>query len=313
LAEFAVAVENLSKTYGQGPRAIPALLGVTIRVAPGEIYGLLGRNGAGKTTLVKSLLDIVRPTAGETRIMGVGSRISSARQPVGYLPEDHRFSEYRSGEGVLHYYAGLSGMSAAQRVTRVPELLKLTGLADVAHRKVRSYSKGMKQRLGLAQALVHDPQVLFLDEPTDGVDPVGRAQIRDVLINLKQQGKTIFLNSHLLSEVERICDRIGIMEKGKLVREGTLEMLTRGESMYILTTAPALDSAARHALLEVAVSVSPANVDGACLIELRSDADIDRVIDLLRARQVSIRGLETKRLSLEDVFMQVVDKNAGES
>ncbi len=311
MPEPAVAVENISKTYGTGAGAIQALRGVTIRVAPGEIYGLLGRNGAGKTTLVKSLLDIVRPTAGEAKILGVSSRSSSARLPVGYLPEDHRFPDYRTGEGVLHYYAGLSKMSAAQQRTRVPELLKLTGLAEAAQRKVRSYSKGMKQRLGLAQALANDPQVLFLDEPTDGVDPVGRAQIRDVLHNLKRQGITIFLNSHLLSEVERLCDRIGIMERGKLVREGTLETLTQSGCLYKLSTSAPLDAAARQALSEIALAITES--DHAYLLELRSDADIDRIIDLLRSRQIGIRGLEGKRMSLEEVFMQVVDTKAGES
>jgi ABC-2 type transport system ATP-binding protein len=296
-------------THRFGPQT--ALRDVSLELPASRIVGLLGRNGAGKTTLVKILLDIVRPTRGASAIRGVPTRSPAARRAVGYLPEDHRFPEYRTGEGVLQYYAALSGLSASQRVTRVPEMLKLCGLTDAARRKVRTYSKGMKQRLGLAQALVHDPQVLFLDEPTDGVDPVGRAQIRDLLKQLKQQGKTIFLNSHLLSEVERICDRVGILEKGQLVREGSLEALTRGGSFYTLVTAPALDETARAALLEVAVSVTEA--DGAYQIELHSDGDIDRVIDLLRARQISVRGLSSKRLSLEEVFLDAVDNGVASS
>lgn len=310
MSETAIAVENLGKNYGRGARAVPALCGVTIGVAPGEIYGLLGRNGAGKTTLVKILLDIVRPTSGTATILGVRARSPAARRPVGYLPEDHRFPDYRTAEGALDYYAALSGTNAAERARRIPELLKLTGLTDAARRKIKTYSKGMKQRLGLAQALIHDPRVLFLDEPTDGVDPVGRAQIRDILKQLKQQGKTIFLNSHLLSEVERICDRVGILEKGKLVREGTLESLTRGGSVYTLATATPLDDDARRALQEVAASVRGA--DGGYEIELRGDEEIDRVLDLLRARHVSIRGLSGKRLSLEEVFLQAVDTKAEE-
>ncbi|MCY3021832.1 MAG: ABC transporter ATP-binding protein [Planctomycetota bacterium] len=305
----AIAVEDLHKTYGSGSRAVVALEAVNLAVAAGEIYGLLGCNGAGKTTLVKILLDIVRPTRGRTTVLGVSTRSAAARRPVGYLPEDHRFPDYRSGAGLLDYYAALSGVNAQTRRKRIPELLKLTGLADAAQRKVRTYSKGMKQRLGVAQALVHEPRVLFLDEPTDGVDPVGRAHIRDILRQLKGQGMTIFLNSHLLSEVERLCDRVGILEKGKLVREGTLEALTRGAILFALTTVPPLDEALRQALLEIAVSAR--QVAGGCEVELRSDADLDRVIDLLRARGVSIRSVASKRLSLEDVFLQAVDKGAG--
>ena len=309
MSEPAIFIDNVTKIYSQSARGIAALAGVSICVAQGEIYGLLGRNGAGKTTLVKTLLDIVRPTTGEARILGRSSRSASTRKPVGYLPEDHRFPDYRTGDGLLHYYAGLSGMSAAQCAVRVPHLLKLTGLVDAAHRKIRTYSKGMKQRLGLAQALVHDPQVIFLDEPTDGVDPVGRAQIRDVLMTLKRDGKTIFLNSHLLSEVERICDRIGIMEKGKLVREGTLSALTKTETCFALTTHPPVDAETRQALSEMSVSVSLAN--GVCLVELRSDDEIDRVVDLLRARKVSVRGIEQRRVTLEEVFMKAVENTTG--
>lgn len=307
MTDAAIEIDNLKKIYGSSD--VAALSGVSIRVERGEIYGLLGCNGAGKTTLVKTLLDIVRPTSGATRILGVNSRSPGARGPVGYLPEDHRFPDYRTGEGLLHYYAGLSDLSAALSSRRVPELLKLTGLAEAARRKVRTYSKGMKQRLGLAQALVHDPQVIFLDEPTDGVDPVGRAQIRDVLIGLKREGKTIFLNSHLLSEVERICDRIGIMEKGRLVREGTLDALTRSACNFALTTVPALDSQALQALAAIAVNVSAAN--GGVIVELRDDGEIDRVVDALRVRNISVRGIEQRRATLEEVFLQAVDRNSG--
>lgn len=301
----AVAVEDLHKTYGWGARAVPALRAVTIAVAPGEIYGLLGRNGAGKTTLVKVLLNIVRPSRGRATILGRPASSPAARQPVGYLPEDHRLPEYRTGEGLLHYYAALSGVGRAERRTRVPELLNLISLGGAATRKIRTYSKGMKQRLGLAQALVHNPQVLFLDEPTDGVDPVGRAEIRDLLLKLKQEGKTVFLNSHLLSEVERLCDRVGILEKGELVREGSIDALTHAGSVFSLTTIPPLDEAARAALAQIALKVEVAG--DACNLELREDADVDRVVDLLRARQIGLRALSRKRSSLEDVFLSAVD------
>lgn len=306
----AVSVERVEKKFGSGARAVQALRGVDLQVKPGEIYGLLGRNGAGKTTLVKVLLDIVRPTSGSSAILGTSSRSPAARRSIGYLPEDHRFPEYRTGEGALYFYGRLSGVSGGTLRSRVAELLEFVDLGKAARRKIRSYSKGMKQRLGLAQALVHDPQVLFLDEPTDGVDPVGRAVIRDMLAKLKDDGKTIFLNSHLLSEVERICDRVGILENGELVREGTIDALTRSERVVGVTTVPALGPSDIEALLQVATAVEPLRGAKATAdtfeIGLAQDDDLDRVVDLLRARNLSIRWLAMKKLSLEEVFLGAV-------
>jgi ABC-2 type transport system ATP-binding protein len=307
-AEKAIAVENLAKRYGRGARQVQALAGVSITVRQGEIYGLLGRNGAGKTTLVKILLDIVRATSGAAWILGEPSRSPASRWRAGYLPEDHRLTEYRTGEAALHFYAALSGVPRSERRKRIPALLELVGLEDAARRKVRAYSKGMKQRLGLAQAMVHDPRVLFLDEPTDGVDPVGRAQIRDILVTLKEEGRTIFLNSHLLSEVERVCDRVGILEQGRLVREGTLEDLTRTKLSFQIRTLPALDEGARAELARFAVSLE-ARADGFEL-GLEKEEDIDRAVDILRARGLSIRSLSGTKLSLEEVFLQAVEESA---
>jgi ABC-2 type transport system ATP-binding protein len=306
--EKAIAVENLAKRFGRGSRLVQALAGVSITVRPGEIYGLLGRNGAGKTTLVKVLLDIVRATSGTAWILGEPSRTPAARRRVGYLPEDHRLTEYRTGEAALHFYAALSGVPRSERRRRIPALLELVGLEDAGRRKVRAYSKGMKQRLGLAQAMVHDPRVLFLDEPTDGVDPVGRAQIRDILVTLKNEGRTIFLNSHLLSEVERICDRVGILEQGRLVREGTLDDLTRTKLSFQIRTVPALDEGARAELASFAISLEPG--PGGFELGLEKEEDIDRAVDILRARGLSIRSLSGTKLSLEEVFLQAVEESA---
>ena len=300
----AILVQDLKKRYGRGAREVHALQGVSLRVQRGEIYGLLGRNGAGKTTLVKILLDIVRASSGAAQLLGRSSREIAARRVAGYLPEDHRFAEYQTGAGALHFYAMLSGLSARERRMRVPALLALVGLREAADRKVRAYSKGMKQRLGLAQAMVHDPDLLLLDEPTDGVDPVGRAEIRAVLQRLKSEGKTVFLNSHLLSEVERLCDRVAILDQGRLVREGTTEELTRGASAVRVTTVPPLDSVTQAVLAQRALAVRP--VDEGFEIELRREEDTDAIVDLLRARGISIRALVPKRFSLEDVFLHAV-------
>ena len=300
----AIDVRGVWKRFGRGTRAVQALQDVTLSVAPGEIYGLLGRNGAGKTTLVKVLLDIVRADRGEARLGDRPSRSPAARRGVGYLPEDHRFPDYQTGEGALRFYADLSGRRGPVSRRSLTELIESVGLAGAARRKIRGYSKGMKQRLGIAQAMVGDPQVLFLDEPTDGVDPVGRAHIRDLLLRLKTEGKTIFLNSHLLSEIERVCDRVGILRDGRLVQEGTLAALTSTDRVYEIRTEPPVDDPALEAVRAIASAAG--RTEAGIEVGVRADADIDAVVDLLRARGLGIRALAGKRISLEDVFLAAV-------
>jgi ABC-2 type transport system ATP-binding protein len=295
----ALEVRELKKSYG----TVQALAGVTLSVGKGEIYGLLGRNGAGKTTLVKILLSIVRPTAGEARLLDRPVQDPAARERVGYLPEDHRFPDYHTAESALDYYGALSGVSGTERRRRIPELLKQMDLTDAASRKIRTYSKGMKQRLGLAQALLHDPDVIFLDEPTDGVDPVGRKQVRDLLLDLKSRGKTIFLNSHLLSEVERVCDRVGIMEKGSLLKEGTVDALTGTRTCEVR-----VEGLGEAAWAELRASLPSASRSGDILeVPIGEGKSVDGLIDLLRSKGVSVRGVSEKKKSLEDVFIDLVE------
>ncbi|MBK9383654.1 MAG: ABC transporter ATP-binding protein [Planctomycetes bacterium] len=303
--DLAIEVRGLEKRY-RGKRGVHALRGVDLGVARGEIYGLLGRNGAGKTTLVKILLDIVRASAGSAALLGEPSRAVHARRRVGYLPEDHRFPDYQTGLSAMEFYARLSDVSRVERKRRVPELLELVGLKDAAARKVRGYSKGMKQRLGLAQALVHDPAVLFLDEPTDGVDPVGRAEIRDVLLRVRGEGRTIFLNSHLLSEVEQICDRVGILEAGRLAREGTIEELTRVSGAWKLELDREADVAMQERLRAHALRVATHGRE--LHLEVAEEAALDRCVDLLREQRYGLRGLSGGRASLEQVFLATVEE-----
>ncbi len=305
----AIRVDALRKRYGRHPAE--ALAGVSLNVGQGEVYGLLGRNGAGKSTLVKILLDIVRASSGSAELLGIPVRSTAARQAVGYLPEDHRLPEYRTGEGLLHHYAMLSGVGWDRRV-RVPEMLDRVGLSDAARRMVRSYSKGMKQRLGLAQALVHRPRLVLLDEPTDGVDPVGRAQVRDLLRELVAGGVTIFLNSHLLSEVESLCDRVGILDRGRLVREGTVAALTSVEQVFTLRSDPGIDAATRAAIAAIAVQIEGDNATG-WRVTVADASDIDRVVDVLRARHIGIRTLIAERLTLEEVFLRSVGPGSDPS
>lgn len=228
--DLAIEVENLTKTYRTGfwmNQQVNSLKSCSMQVQTGETFGLLGANGAGKTTLLKLLLGIVQPTAGGAKLLGheLGDRTS--RQKIGYLPENAYYYDYLTGWELLDFIGSMFGMESRVKSDRIAELLDLVGLAQSTARKkqIRSYSKGMVQRVGLAQALINDPELIFLDEPMSGLDPVGRYQIREIILSLKQQGKTVFFNSHILADVELICDRIGILHKGELIAIGTLNEL----------------------------------------------------------------------------------------
>jgi ABC-2 type transport system ATP-binding protein len=296
----AIETRDLRKSY----RDIEALRGVTIKVEPGEVYGLLGRNGAGKTTLVKILLGIVKPTGGDAQLLEHGAGDATVRRRVGFLPEDHRFPDYHTGASLLDFYGNLYGVPAAQRRRRANEALDMVGLSDRKNSKVRTYSKGMKQRLGIAQALFHDPELVFLDEPTDGVDPIGRREIRGILQKLKERGVTVFLNSHLLSEVELLCDRVAIMEKGLLAREGTVEELTELRNMFVLGLAHG-EAMPVAELSAIGVEAKPAGEYWETAV--KDGQTIDSVVDLLRNRGLHLRHLVEKRQTLEEAFLKTVD------
>lgn len=302
-----IETNSLVKHYGK----VTALAGVSISVERGQIYGLLGRNGAGKTTMVKILLGIVKPSEGGANLLEKPVGNVPVRRQIGYLPEDHRFPDYHTGWSLLDFYGALLGVPRVERRRKIPEMLELAGIAHRMKSKIRTYSKGMKQRLGIAQALLHDPDVLFLDEPTDGVDPVGRREIREILVRLRGEGRTIFLNSHLLGEVEMISDRVGILELGKLVREGEVEMLTRQKGCFQVGLAPGQDFP--HAELATrGYQVLPGK-DTTWEILLDDKQTIDPVVDFLRSKQLSIRHLIEKRQTLEDIFMEAIEVEAVEA
>ncbi|MBM3954007.1 MAG: ABC transporter ATP-binding protein [Planctomycetes bacterium] len=306
-----VAVDGLEKHYGP----VRALAGVSLTVARGEIFGLLGQNGAGKTTLVKILLGMVLPTAGSARLLGRPVGSVAARRTVGYLPEDHRLPEYHTGPSLLDVYGGLQGLSAPVRRQRGAELLASLGLGGRQRLRIRGYSKGMKQRLGLAQALLHRPAVLFLDEPTDGVDPVGRRQIRELLLAERDRGVTIFINSHLLGEVEQLCDRVAIMRKGRIVLAGTVPQLVgRKPSWLVEFDRPPPDGlVVPGARLEAAdqpgrfrLSVGEDAAGAAVVAEARLDA----FLAAAAASGLALRHLEQERGSLEDVYLGAAQADA---
>jgi ABC-2 type transport system ATP-binding protein len=232
-----VQVSDLSKIYRTGfwlNQKIVTLKGFSLTVFQGETFGLLGQNGAGKTTLLKALLGIIRPSSGKGVLLGQPLGDRTVKEKIGYLPENPYFYDYLTGWEFLDYIARLFQIPPRQRRQRITELLDRVGLAQSAARKkqLRQYSKGMLQRVGMAQALINDPDVVFLDEPMSGLDPLGRYQIREIILSLKAQGKTIFFNSHVLSDVEQICDRIGILARGELICVGSLQELLGTAELY---------------------------------------------------------------------------------
>jgi ABC-2 type transport system ATP-binding protein len=227
MTDPAIAVRGLTKIFPVPlhRQSIVAVRDLDLRIEPGEVYGLLGPNGSGKSTTLKIILGLVSPTRGCTEIFGRDSRLVKSREAVGFLPENPYFYKYLSGEETLRFFGRLCGLGGVQLKNRIDELLELVGLTKARKRRLGTYSKGMLQRIGLAQALIHEPKLVVLDEPTAGVDPAGSREIRDLILDLKRRGITVLLSSHLLAQAQEICDHVGILADGVLVREGRLQEL----------------------------------------------------------------------------------------
>ena len=227
----AVSITDVHKSFpghwGRG--GVYAVKGVSLSIPEGGVYGLIGPNGSGKSTVMKMLVGLLAPDAGECRVFGLPATASANRREIGFLPENPYFYKFLTGAETVRFYGRLCGLRGAALRERTRELLHLVGLEEAADRRLRGYSKGMLQRIGLAQALVQHPRLLVLDEPTAGVDPIGSRTIRDIILNIKQQGVTVFLCSHLLEQVQEICDRVGVLYQGCLIAEGTMDELTRDD------------------------------------------------------------------------------------
>jgi len=238
----AVSITGLTKLYPVPMRRqkVVAVRHLNLEVAEGQVYGLLGPNGSGKSTTLKILLGLVAATEGETKIFGQDSRDYRSHKEVGFLPENPYFYKFLTAGETLRFFGKICGLRPKEMDGRIDELLELVGLQDAKHRRVGGFSKGMLQRIGLAQALIQDPRLLVLDEPTAGVDPLGSRQIRDLILELKKRGKTVLLTSHLLEQVQEVCDRVGIMARGEMMREGPLEDLVTIERQteYLVENAP---------------------------------------------------------------------------
>ena len=306
-----VSCDGVTKTYRDGffgRKKVHALRGVSFTVERGEIFGLLGPNGAGKTTLIKVLLGICTKSGGSATVLGRPAGALAARKRIGYLPEGHRLPRHLTANTALDYYGGLSGLSSAEVKRRRGDLLALVGLAKWGPTNVRKFSKGMQQRLGLAQAMLHDPDLLILDEPTDGVDPVGRADIRRVLGRLKDRGKTVFLNSHLLQELELICDRAAILRNGEVRRLGAMDDLRGGAETVSLRVLGGGDEL--RGTFGGSVTAAGADADGRERFEIALGAAdqprVDAAVDAVRAAGASLHSLTRTRNTLEQAFLEVV-------
>jgi len=300
--DAAVDLIDLRKRY----RGVEALRGASIRVERGEIFGLLGPNGAGKSTLVKILLTLVRRTGGGGTVLGapLGDRETLAK--VGYLPENLRFPDYLTARQALDYFGALAKVPRVDRRRRGGELLELVGMRDWADRPVRTYSKGMRQRVGLAVSLVSDPELLVLDEPTDGVDPIGRKEIRDALLQAAST-RSVLLNSHLLSEVEAMCGRIAILNQGQVVAQGPISELAGDERHDVEIAAGGLTS-----LVESMGGTCAAGAEGWHLrIPRRDAAEVQPIVDAARAAGRVITSLRASRASLEELFVRTVSDAGG--
>ncbi len=302
MTNWAVDLIDVRKTYG---KTVHALRGVNIKVGRGEIFGLLGPNGAGKTTLVKIMMTVVHPSRALGTILGrpLGHRGKLAR--TGYLPENHRYPGYLTGAQVLDYYAALAKVPRPQRRANAARLLERFGIARWGDTRVDKYSKGMLQRLGLAQALMNDPELLVLDEPTDGLDPVGRRDVRQLLLELQQQGTTVFLNSHLLSELEMVCDRVTILVDGLVARQGTLAELTEHTVEYRVTF-----SGDAKPIRDKLMALG-GTLDGDMLVLAGGGTQkVNAAIDLLRSQGLSIESVQPHRFSLEDILVEAMSGGA---
>lgn len=306
VSDSVLQLRGVRKTYRGG---VEALRGVDLEVPKGSVFGLLGPNGAGKSTLVKILTTIIRPTHCEGTFLGERVGHKETLKKVGYLPEHARFPEYLTAGQVIRMSAGLSGVSAKVSRERADQLLARVGLLDWKDKKVGGFSKGMKQRVGIAQALVNDPEVIFLDEPTDGVDPSGRRDIRILLKELQSEGRTIFVNSHLLGELEMVCDRVAILSKGEIKLEGALADLT-GHRVEYRIACGRLPAGLREQL----VAESLRWEEGELVIAATQAEEVMPILDQLRAAGVTIEELTRKKVSLEDLFIETVgDEGPGAS
>jgi ABC-2 type transport system ATP-binding protein len=301
---LAVAIEtnNLTKTYKSkfGGR-VNVVENLNLHVEQGEIFGFLGPNGAGKTTTIKMLLNIIHADGGEARIFGKDVDDMDVHRIISYLPEKPYYYEHMTGMEILKFYAALFGIHDVPKCMR---LLEKVNLAGDMNKTISQYSKGMQQRIGLAQSLLNDPQLLFLDEPTGGLDPIAHIEIRDLILQFRDEGKTVFISSHELSDVERICDRVAIINKGRIAKQGRLEDLLKGGRIEITATDVSEEFSHNLKLADTIVSFN----SGRLILDMPDEQDPNPILDGIRGQKGQVISVIPRRKRLEDLFVETVDK-----
>lgn len=298
----AIVVKELCKEYkGRLGDRVMAVNNVSFSVQVGEIFGFIGPNGAGKTTTIKTLLGLLFPTSGKATVLGKPAGDIEAKERISYLPESPYFYEHMTAAEVLDFYCQLFRMSTSARRKKVGELLERVGLGKDGHRALRQYSKGMLQRVGIAQALINDPELLFFDEPTSGLDPIAHKDIQDLILSLREQGKTVFLSSHQLSDVEHVCNRVAIINRGELVKMGTMEQL-----LHAGRTIVTIACADQQLVDQLKGWAAHTTVDGDLFkVYLETDEDVHKTIDAVRGK-ASLVSVVPQRQTLEDLFVEIV-------
>lgn len=308
----AILIDGLTKEFQSGWPGRPpirALHGLSLSVRPGEIYGFLGPNGAGKTTTLKILMGLMRATSGKTEVLGRPAGEVDVRRRIGFLPESPYFYDYLTAEEFLSFYGDLAGLRRSERSSRVTQLLELVGLTDARTRQLRKFSKGMLQRVGLAQALIHDPELVILDEPMSGLDPLGRKQVRDLILGLRDQGKTVFFSTHIIPDVEMICDRVGIVVKGRMLAMGRVdELVSHGHTQTVEIVCEGIEGASIPEIKKVASRVLQRGRQ--CLLVLPGLDLLEEMLGVIRAHGGKLISVTPQKGSLEDMFLRQAEAPA---
>ncbi|MCL6472322.1 MAG: ABC transporter ATP-binding protein [Firmicutes bacterium] len=304
MGKAVIETKDLTKVYGEKI----ACDKICLSVGEGQIFGFLGPNGAGKSTFVKMLIGLVKPTSGTASLLGSPIGDVFTRRRIGFLPENFRYQDWLTGRELLHYHAALSRLAKWDRKKRIEEALRQVKLTDAADFKIRTYSKGMQQRIGIAAALISDPDLLFLDEPTSALDPIGRMEVREIITELRGRGKTVFLNSHLLSELEMICDEVAIIKSGRVVESGTLSELLKGR-VEVEVTAGNLNGSLINKIASLGTVLRTDK--SSFLIELDDEEKIPALASLIVQNGGNLYNLSRKKRTLEELFVDVV-KGGGQ-